>query len=103
MKIIGISAAIIFTVTAACASAAPPTNAELQQQVGDTERAFAAAMKARDFATFESFISDEAIFSGGEQPLRGKEAIAGVWTRFFVKPDAPFTWTPDHEIGRAHV
>src|SRR5471030_3349485 len=96
MKIISICAAIVLIVTAASGTAAPAINSELQQQVGDTERAFAAAMRTRDFATFESFISDEAIFSGGEQPLRGKEAIAGVWTRFFVKPDAPFTWSPDH-------
>ena len=95
MKIISISAAIVLTLTAARAAAAPPSNAELQQQVGDTERAFAAAMTARDFATFESFIADEAIFSGGEQPLRGKAAIAGAWQRFFAKPDAPFSWTPD--------
>jgi len=95
MKIISICAAIVLILTAASSTAAPPTNSELQQQVGDTERAFAAAMKARDVATFENFISDEAIFSGGEQTLRGKEAIAAEWKRFFVKPDAPFTWMPD--------
>src|SRR5476649_451445 len=95
MKIISICAAIVLILTAASGTAAPPTNSELQQQVGDTERAFAAAMKTRDLAAFESFISDEAIFSGGAQPLRGKEAIAAEWKRFFVKPDAPFTWTPD--------
>ena len=95
MKIISICAAIVLILTAASGTAAPAINSELQQQVGDTERAFAAAMKTRDLAAFESFISDEAIFSGGEQPLRGKEAIAAEWKRFFVKPDAPFTWTPD--------
>ncbi|WP_296001611.1 nuclear transport factor 2 family protein [Rugamonas sp.] len=95
MKIFSICAAMVLALTAACATAPPPASAQLQQQVGDTERAFAAAMKARDFEAFVSFISDEAIFSGGEQPLRGKDAIANVWKRFFVKPEAPFFWTPD--------
>lgn len=96
MKIIGVCAAIVLVLTMGAAAAAPPANAALQQQVGDAERAFAAAMRTRDFARFESFISDEAIFSGGEQPLRGKAAIAEVWKRYFVKPDAPFSWTPEH-------
>jgi len=36
MKIVSIGAATFLILTAASANAAPPTNAELQQQVGDT-------------------------------------------------------------------
>ena len=41
------------------------SNAELKKQVADTERAFAATMKARDHAAFTGFLSDEAVFFGG--------------------------------------
>ena len=67
----------------------------LQQQVADTERAFAATMQQRDHAAFTAFLSDEAIFGGDDQPLRGKQAVAAAWKRFFVKQQAPFSWEPD--------
>ncbi|NML60799.1 nuclear transport factor 2 family protein [Massilia sp. RP-1-19] len=78
------------------AAAAPTTNAELKQQVTDTERAFAATMKARDHAAFTSFLSDEAVFfSGPKQAQHGKGAVAQEWKRFYDKPEAPFSWEPD--------
>ncbi|RJG21099.1 nuclear transport factor 2 family protein [Massilia cavernae] len=76
--------------------AAPLTNAELKQQVADTERAFAATMKARDHAGFVSFLADEAIFfSGPGRPLHGKDAVAKEWKRFYERAEAPFSWEPD--------
>lgn len=77
------------------ALAAPLTNAELRQQVTDTERAFAATMKARDHAGFTSFVSEEAVFFSGPARLRGKDAIAKAWKPFYDKPAAPFAWEPD--------
>lgn len=77
------------------AGAAPPSNAELKKQVADTERAFAATMKARDHAAFTSFLSDEAVFFTGPAPLHGKAAVANGWKRFYDKPAAPFSWEPD--------
>lgn len=74
---------------------AAPTNADLKQQVADTERAFAATMKARDHAAFARFLSDEAVFFSGPAPLHGKQAVATFWKRFFEKPAAPFSWEPD--------
>jgi len=41
--------------------------AELKQQVADTERAFAATMKARDHAGFVGFLAEDAIFFNGKQ------------------------------------
>jgi ketosteroid isomerase-like protein len=82
---------------AAAASAQRLSNAELKKQVADTERAFAATMKARDHAAFTSFLSEDVIFSGGGpgEYLRGKEAVAKGWKGFYIKPDAPFSWEPE--------
>jgi ketosteroid isomerase-like protein len=79
----------------AAGAGAAPTNAELKKQVADTERAFAATMKARDHVAFTSFLSDEAVFFTGAAPLHGKEAVAKGWKRFYEKPAAPFSWEPD--------
>lgn len=78
---------------AACATP-HPDRANVERQVADTERAFARTMAARDHAAFTSFLSDEAVFFAGETPLRGKQAVADAWKRFFEKPDAPFSWRP---------
>ena len=78
------------------AAAAPRTNAELKQQVADTERAFAATMKARDHAAFASFLSDEAVLLGTEAAAAregGGSDRAG--SAFYDKPEAPFSWEPD--------
>jgi ketosteroid isomerase-like protein len=91
MKILIAAAALSL---AASASAAP-SNAELKQQVADTERAFAATMAKRDFAGFTSFLSDEAVFHSGPEPLRGKEAIGQWWRKYYEKTEAPFSWEPD--------
>jgi ketosteroid isomerase-like protein len=86
----------MFTLVAA-ASAQRLSNADLKKQVADTERAFAATMKARDHAAFTSFLSPDAVFfGGGDEVLHGKEAVANGWRGLYVKPDAPFSWEPDH-------
>ncbi|MGO4377763.1 YybH family protein [Pseudoduganella sp. RAF53_2] len=87
-----IAAAVLALATAASAA---PSNAELKQQVADTERAFAATMAKRDFAAFTTFLSDEAVFHSGPKPLRGKQAVSDFWKKFYEKPDAPFSWEPD--------
>ena len=67
----------------------------LQQQVADTERAFAKTMADRDHEAFKSFLSEEAVFFGGGGVLRGKEAVAEGWKVFYPGPDAPFSWEPE--------
>ncbi|HEU4852868.1 MAG TPA: nuclear transport factor 2 family protein [Telluria sp.] len=76
-------------------SAAASTIEELKKQVADTERAFAATMKARDHAGFVSFLSEEAIFFDGKQSLVGKETVSSKWKSFYDGKDAPFSWEPD--------
>lgn len=79
-----------------CAQSGRDTDqADLRQQVLDTERAFARSMAARDHEAFASFLADEAIFFSGKEPLRGKEQVATSWKRYFETADAPFSWEPE--------
>jgi ketosteroid isomerase-like protein len=88
--------AILLAVAVACTNVhAAPGNAELKQQVADTERAFAATMAKRDHQAFTSFLADEAIFYSGPKVLRGKDTVAAEWKAFYEKADAPFSWEPD--------
>src|SRR2546425_7369015 len=84
---------------AACSSApplAPPSDrAALQREVTETERAFAKTMADRDHAAFTRFLADETVFFSGPAPLRGKDAVAAWWQRFYAKPAAPFSWRPE--------
>ena len=82
----------------ACAAPAtqrPVDRAAIEKQVADTERAFAKTMADRDLAAFSSFLSDEAVFFSGPEPLRGKPAVTAWWKRFYDQPTAPFSWAPD--------
>ena len=78
----------------ACAAAPQRPSAELQKQVADTERAFAATMATRDHAAFAKFLSQETVFFGSKGPLRGAGAVAEQWRRFYEGPEAPFSWEP---------
>ena len=67
----------------------------LAAQVGAVERAFAKTMADRDHAAFVTFLSDETVFVPDGQALRGKQAVAAAWKRFYHAPQAPFSWEPD--------
>jgi ketosteroid isomerase-like protein len=84
-----------FLMIVAAGSAARISNADLKKQVAEAERAFAATMKARDHAAFKTFVSDEAVFLSASGALRGKEAVASAWRRYYDKPAAPFSWEPE--------
>jgi ketosteroid isomerase-like protein len=78
-----------------CAVTPPQTTMrELQRQVADTERAFAKTMADRDLAAFGRFLSEETVFFSGPTPLHGKQAVIDWWSRFYSKPQAPFSWAP---------
>jgi ketosteroid isomerase-like protein len=95
MRLLSIVVMGISMLMLAVASAARPSNDELKKQVADTERAFAATMKARDHAAFASFLADEAIFFSGPAPLRGRENIANAWRKYYEGERAPFSWEPE--------
>ena len=78
----------------ATSSSLKPDNAQLQQQVINTELGFAKTMANRDFKAFATFVSDEAIFFAGDRQLHGKQEVLGWWKDFFTKPEAPFSWEP---------
>lgn len=82
----------------ACAQLPPADNAELTRQVTETEKSFAATMARRDFAVFQTFLSEEAVFDGGREPLRGKAAVAAAWKPYFDGAQAPFSWEPDRVV-----
>ena len=66
-----------------------PDNAQLQQQVRDTETAFAKTMTDRDHRAFVSFLADEAVFFSDGKVLRGRQQVADGWKALYEKPDAP--------------
>jgi ketosteroid isomerase-like protein len=68
--------------------------ADVRQEVFAAERAFAQTMADRDHEAFASFISEEAIFFGPAEPLRGKQQVIEGWAPFFEGADAPFSWEP---------
>ena len=74
---------------------ASPKNADLAAQVRQTERSFAGTMAARDHKAFTTYVSNEALFFGGQGVLRGKEAVAAGWKKFFEDTQAPFSWEPE--------
>jgi ketosteroid isomerase-like protein len=99
MRIAVPSFVLAVSLLAGCASTTTPKpvdRAALEQQVADTERAFAKTMADRDHEAFTRFLADETIFFSGPAPLRGKAAVAAFWKRFYEKPQAPFSWKPDH-------
>jgi ketosteroid isomerase-like protein len=87
-------AALCMWAVAAVAMAAPADLAAQKQQVADTERAFAATMKARDHAAFTTFLAEDTVFFSGPVPLHGKHAVAEFWKKLYARPDAPFSWEP---------
>ena len=64
-------------------------------EVEAREIAFAQTMADRDLQAFLTFVSPEAIFFNGNEPLRGRDAVAEAWAPFFKDAAAPFSWLPD--------
>lgn len=87
--------AAVLAATLACTACTNLEPEDLQRQVDAVERAFARTMAERDFAAFRRFLSDEAVFLSGGEPLRGAVEVAGAWRPFFDGPDAPFSWQPE--------
>lgn len=65
-----------------------------QQQVLETERAFAKTMADRDLAAFGRFVSAEAVFVSSTRTLRGRQQVIDGWRKLYEGPAAPFSWEP---------
>jgi len=94
----GLAALFAMLLLSGCATVPPPAAptdmAALKAEVIAVERAFAATMAARDHAAFTRFLAEETVFYTGGV-LRGRQAVADYWKRFYQRPDAPFSWEPD--------
>jgi ketosteroid isomerase-like protein len=98
MKLWRFAVLAVVTFLASACSRSAPDNAELERQVLETEGAFARTMAERDHARFTTFLADDAIFFSGDEPIRGKEAVATDWKPFFDSPAAPFSWAPERVV-----
>jgi ketosteroid isomerase-like protein len=86
-----LSAALLFLAGPARAE----TNAELKEQVRQTEIAFAKTMADRNPAAFASFLASETVFMSGTGATRGAKQVAERWKAFFEGAQAPFSWAPE--------
>src|ERR1039458_3449051 len=84
-------AALIF----AAAPAPAETNADLKEQVRQTEIAFAKTMADRNPTAFASFLAAETVFMSGGRATRGSAQVAERWKAFFDAPQPPFSWAPE--------
>jgi ketosteroid isomerase-like protein len=88
-------AGILALVAAGVWSTNAAAQADLARVVEGREIAFARTMADRDLDAFLTFVSAEAVFFNGNEPLRGRAAIERAWAPFFEGPTAPFSWHPD--------
>jgi len=79
----------------AWSSAGATPNQMAREEVRRTEAAFAKTMADRDYATFTSFLAEDAVFFGQQGVRRGKAAVSQAWRSFFQGTSAPFSWTPE--------
>src|SRR5262245_18592513 len=89
-----LTAALIAIVAIRPSHAQGDAAAALANRVRETERACAKAMADRAFAAFQSFLAEATVF-WGQQPLRGKQAVAAAWKRMYDGPRALFSWDPE--------
>jgi ketosteroid isomerase-like protein len=75
---------------------ASAATAEAVKQVIATEQGFAKTMATRDFKTFITFLSPDAIFFSGNSVKHGSAEVATQWQPYFEGRKAPFSWAPDH-------
>ncbi len=87
-------AAVLALALPALAADKPVDVAALESDLRATETAFAKSMADRDLTAFAAFLAEDAVFFGGGQPLRGREAVVTGWARFFEDQAAPFAWAP---------
>ncbi len=71
------------------------SNAELKEQVRQTEIAFAKSMADRDPVAFASFLAKDTVFMSGARATHGSQAVVERWKAFFDGKQAPFSWAPE--------
>ena len=71
------------------------TNADLKEQVRQTEIAFAKTLADRNPEAFASFLAGEAVFMSGARVTRGAKQVTERWKPYFEGAQAPFSWAPE--------
>ncbi|MDY0109951.1 MAG: DUF4440 domain-containing protein [Candidatus Krumholzibacteria bacterium] len=71
--------------------------AALEADVRAVELLFAKTMADRNHDDFVSFLGEDAVFVG-RGVLRGRDAVAAGWRRFFESEQAPFSWAPERVV-----
>ena len=71
------------------------TNAELKEQVRQTEIAFAKTLADRNPTAFASFLTADTVFLSNGTASRGPAEVAARWKNYFQGTQAPFSWAPD--------
>lgn len=90
----GVGVVVLFA--AGCRSSAPEADSvDPTDALRAAETAFAATMADRDHGAFVSFLDDEVVFFNGDTELRGRDAVAEAWARFYEGEQAPFSWRPE--------
>jgi ketosteroid isomerase-like protein len=74
---------------------APPTLAELEDEVRCREISFSRSVENRDRELFASFIDPDARFISGSV-ARGPEAVAAAWAVFFDVDGPSIKWRPKY-------
>ena len=62
----------------------------LEQQVRNTEIAFAQTMADRDFVAFKKFVSRDTVFLSGKSPSRGRDQVEDLWKAYYQEEKARF-------------
>ncbi len=97
MRIAAMLGALVISACAVSPTPMPSANelALLNIQVRAAEAAFAQTLARRDFAAFQTFVADDAVFISDGTPLRGKAQVSAHWQRYFEGAQPPFSWQPE--------
>ena len=91
---VALGAGVLLVASLASAGEPTPDLKEKARHVRARETAFAQTMADRDHTAFAAFVSEEALVLG-RTVLRGRQAVAEGWQRFFKGAQAPFSWEPE--------
>lgn len=92
-RTVGITGAAILGLCAfAPAFSMEPASPEDSVRAADI--AFSDALQARDREAFAAMIARDAVFFGGQQPHRGREAILEAWSVYFSEDGPRLSWNP---------
>ena len=73
-----------------------PAMAGGEDEIRDSENAFAKAFADRDVPRFASFIAPDATFIVNGKSVTGADAVVKAWSGFLEGAKPPFSWRSEH-------